>query len=135
MARKHRNSAVQDPLPSSDGFTLIPNDTKLRWINPSLTAEDKRWLETHPDELPGILADLFESLPAGFTLTTKYGVRDSVWISTIVCQNAEHVAAGQAISVRGTTAARSILILAYFIFSADGQSWWDETGGGSLADW
>lgn len=135
MARKHRNGAVQAPLPIPDGYDPIPNDTKLRWHNPTLTAEDKRWLETHPNELADILGALFDSLPIGFVFSTKYGVRDGVWISTIVCQNANHPAAAQAISVRGTTASRAALILAYFLFIGDGEPWWDAAGGGSVADW
>lgn len=135
MARKHRNGAVQAPLPSPTGYDPIPDNIKLRWHNPSLTTQDKQWLEGHPNELTGLVAGMLQELEPGFVFSLKYGLRDGSWIATIVCQDANHNAAGQAISVRGSTSARAAIVLAYHLAAFGDDPWWSEGGAASGVDW
>lgn len=135
MARKRRAVSVETPLPPTEGYDPIPDRTRLSWFNPSLSVQDKLWLKNNPDKFPGLLAELVENLPVGFFLSLKFSLRDECWVCTLVCQDANHDAAAQAISVRGSSAARAIIALAYHLASLNGEPWWDDTSGDNQLDW
>lgn len=113
----------------------IAANTKLRWVNPFLGNDDKRWLQDHMHDRMELILELVEHSAGMGTLSVKLEDKSGRFLASLVCTLADHPGAGCAISVRGATASHALFALAYLVAKAPDSQWWLDVTDGTEDPW
>lgn len=96
---------------------------KLIWVNAYLDETDKQWLKANRDNEYECIMQLFDELPEGYTISSKFDKTSDRWIAVCICDVVHDDNYNHALSMRGASRTSALYALYYTHVVKLNRSW------------
>ena len=133
MARKPKSVELPDGRGSSKtGY----DGNRLKWVNSYLNDDDKRWLESHRNEIAPCILRLVEEQASGYKISCKFDGQSSRYQASLLPDDVDCPNAGFGLSHRAGDPTIALFVLSYLHFIKFECRWGEiEPGSESGSAW
>lgn len=112
-AKKKTGTPSENP-PRTPQNNRRRNDN-LVWFNPSINAEDEKWLGDNLPTIGQVVCQLVDGMSTDDRLSCKFDTNSGRWLATVFVDTGNESKTVIGVSLRGATAADALYGLAYCV--------------------